>query len=148
MVLQNQLGLNKHQSYSHEKNYYADSSHGQMMRPSGYCSTMPFSHPTNNNHMMMGQHHSGYYESHGHGHGNYGSHGHMPHDSTNFSSSPTMVHSDGGYGGGMQQSSHAHMSSMSMGHHGRVHGHGHGYGGSHQNSYSQKTNWALKNLDD
>lgn len=136
MVLQNQFGLNKHQTYSHEQNYYSDGSHAQMMRPSGYCSTMPFSQP---NHMMMG--HGG----HGHGqygaHGPYGSHGHMPHDSTNFSSSAAMVHSEGGYGGGMQQSSHAHMSSMAM---------GHGYGGSHPSNYSynQKLNWALKNMDD
>ncbi|MCD7461879.1 hypothetical protein HAX54_047332 [Datura stramonium] len=149
MVLQTQLGLNKHQTYSHEQNYYSDSSHGQMMRPSGFSSTLPFSHSTHNNHMMMGHHHGEYYGSHGHGHsqyGSYGHHGHMPHDSTNFSSSTTMVHSDGGYGssGLMQQSSHAHMSAMGMGHH------GHGYGGSHPINYSQrqKFNWALKNLDD
>ncbi|MCD7461880.1 hypothetical protein HAX54_047333 [Datura stramonium] len=152
MVIQNQLGLNKHQAYSHEQNYYSDSSHGQMMRPSGYCSTMPFSQPTHN-HMMMGhgghtQHHDGHYGGYGHGHSHYGSHGHhghMPHDSTNFSSSSTtMVHNDGGYGSGMQQSSHAHMSSMAMGHH------GHGYGGTYPSNYSQsqKFNWALKNMDD
>ncbi|XP_059315867.1 uncharacterized protein LOC132066602 [Lycium ferocissimum] len=135
MVLQTQVGLNKHQSYSREHHYYSDSSHGQMMRPSGY---------SHNSHMMMGhggQHHGGYYGSHGNGH--YGSHGHMPHDSTNFSSSTTMAHNDGGYGSGMQQSSHAHMSSsMAMGHH--------GHGGSHPSGYSQsqKFNWALKNLDD
>ncbi|KAM3358626.1 hypothetical protein P3S68_021559 [Capsicum galapagoense] len=149
MLLQNHLG---HQTYSHEQNYYSDSSHGQMMRPSAYSSTIPFSHSTQNNHMMTGQHHGGHYGNHGHSHSHYGSQGsyqgHMPHDSTNFSSSTTnMVHSDG-YGSGMQQSSHAHMSSVATGHHG--HGHGHGYGGSHQNSYcqSQKFNWALKNLDD
>ncbi|KAK4376932.1 hypothetical protein RND71_003228 [Anisodus tanguticus] len=52
--------------------------------------------------------------------GSHGHHGHMPHDLTNFSSSTTMVHNDGGYGTGMQPSSLAHMSSssMSMGHHG------------------------------
>ena len=96
-----------------------------MMRPIGYCSTMPFSH---NNHMMIDhgshtQQHDAHYV-HGHGHDNYGSHGyhgshgHMPHESTNFSSSATMVHNEGGYGNEMQQSSHAHMSSMAMGHHG------------------------------
>ncbi|KAK4376933.1 hypothetical protein RND71_003229 [Anisodus tanguticus] len=116
-----------------------------MMRPSSYS--------THNSHMMMGhggQHHGGYHGSHGHGYGRHGHHGHMPHDLTNFSSSTTMVHNDGGYGTGMQPSSLAHMSSssMAMGHHG--HGHGHGYGGSHPSSYSQsqKFNWALKNLDD
>ncbi|KAG5604770.1 hypothetical protein H5410_026262 [Solanum commersonii] len=65
----------------------------------------------------------------------------MPHESTNFSSSATMVHNDGSSGSGMQQSSH--MSSMaSMGHH----DHGHGFGGSHPSNYSQsqKFNWALK----
>ncbi|KAL3337286.1 hypothetical protein AABB24_029773 [Solanum stoloniferum] len=110
------------------KTIYYDSSHGQIMRPIGYCSTMPFSQPTHNNHMMIGhdshtKHHDGHY-----GHDNYGSHGHMPRESTNFSSSATMVHSDGSYGSGMQQSSHA-SSMVSMGHH--DHGHGHGYGGSH-----------------
>ncbi|XP_059315866.1 uncharacterized protein LOC132066601 [Lycium ferocissimum] len=145
MVLQTQLGLNQQQAYSHEQNYYSDSNHGQMMRPSGYCSTMPFSQSTHNSHMMG---HGGHYGSHGHGHGHYGSHGHhghMPHDSTNFSSSTTMVHNDGGYGSGMQQSSHAHMSSMgATGHH------GHGYGGSHPSGYgqSQNFNWAHKNMDD
>ncbi|KAK4715953.1 hypothetical protein R3W88_014291 [Solanum pinnatisectum] len=152
MVLQNQLG--HHQAFSHEHNHYsAESNHGQMMRPF----TMPFSQSAHNNHMMVSQQNGGYYGSHGHGHShghsNYGSHGHMPHDSTNFSSSTSMVHNDGGYGSGMNQSSHANMSFMSMGHHGgHGHGHGHGlgYGGSHQNSYSQsqKVNWALKNLDD
>ncbi|CAN4123327.1 unnamed protein product [Withania somnifera] len=147
MVLQTQLGLNGHQTYSHEQNYYSDSSHGQMMRPSGYSSTTPFSQSTYSNHMMMGhggQNHGGHYGGHGHVHSQYGingHHGHMPHDSTNYSSSTSMVHSAGGYSNGMQQPSHTHMSSMAM----ENHGHGHGYGGYGQ---SQKLNWALKNLDD
>ncbi|CAN4087824.1 unnamed protein product [Withania somnifera] len=104
------------------------------MRPSGYSSTIPF---CQSSHMMMchgAQHHGGYYGSHSHVHGH---HGHIPHDSTNFSTTTSMVHSDGGNGSGMQLSSHAHMSSMAIGHH----GHG-GY------SKSQNLNWALNNLDD
>ncbi|KAK4376934.1 hypothetical protein RND71_003230 [Anisodus tanguticus] len=153
MVLQNQLGLNQQKAYSLEQTYYSDSNHSQMMRPTGYCSTMPFSQSTHNP-MMMGhsghtQHHDEHYGSHGHGHGHYdshGHHGHMPHDSTNFSSSTTMVHNDGGYGTGMQQSSYGHVSPMGMGHH----GHDHGYGGSHRNNYtqSQKFNWALKDMNE
>ncbi|XP_009762243.1 uncharacterized protein [Nicotiana sylvestris] len=155
MVLQTQLGLNKHQSYAHEQNYYSDSSHGgsmQMTRPSGY-STLPYDQSTHN-HMMMGhggQHHGGPYGGHGHGHGGqYGSHGHhgahMPHHSANFSSSTNMVHSDGGYGSGMQQSTHM-SPAMGMG---LTNYHGHGYGGSHPSQYSQsqKFNWALKDLEE
>nr|XP_009791007.1 PREDICTED: holotricin-3-like [Nicotiana sylvestris]XP_016444241.1 PREDICTED: holotricin-3-like [Nicotiana tabacum] len=144
MVLQTQLGLNKHQSYAHEQNYCSDGNHGgsmQMTRPSGY-STMPYGQSTQN-HMMMGhggQHHGGHYGSHGR-HG-----AHMPHDSTNFSSSTSMVHSDGGYGSGMQQSAHT-SSTMSMG---STNYHSHGYGGSHPGQYSQsqKFNWALKDLEE
>nr|XP_016481650.1 PREDICTED: cold and drought-regulated protein CORA-like [Nicotiana tabacum] len=151
MVLQTQLGLNKHQPYAHEQNCYSDSSHGgsmQMTRPSGY-STMPYGQSTHN-HMMMGhggQHHGGQYGGHGHG-GHYGSQGpHMPHDSTNFSSNTSMVHNDGGYGSGMQQSAHMY-SATGMG---SPNYHGHGYGGgSHPSQYSQsqKFNWALKDLEE
>ncbi|PHU02943.1 hypothetical protein BC332_28194 [Capsicum chinense] len=116
---------------------------------------MTFSQPIHNNHMMMG--HSGYTQHHGrhyghvHGHyGNqrqYGSHEDMPHDSTNISSNTTMIHNNGGYGCRMQLYSHAHMSSMAMGHHG--HSHGHGHASSHPSNYcqSQKFNWVLKNMD-
>ncbi|XP_009758761.1 uncharacterized protein LOC107818386 [Nicotiana tabacum] len=155
MVLQTQLGLNKHQSYAHEQNYYSDNSHGgsiQMTRPSGY-STMPYGQSTHNRMMMGhgGQHQGGYYGGHSHGHGghygansSHGHHGaHLPHDSINFSSNTTMVHGNGGYGSGMQQSAEA----MGMG---STNYHGHGYGGSHPSHYnqSQKFNWALKDLEE